>query len=188
MLYTDHAPCLYDVTELYGEDYEGAMSDYPIWDEAKRPWLNQMIYEHFLYREIAQDTPAMFLFFLRRRMREMMPTLNPIFAALDNISTNDVLTSYKTVDTQEQSTHQEAGALTSTTPQTQLSGAKNYATGLNEQKSDASTEGTSTHYGQNESVADMLRRWASNVNNGLYLVYDGLEPLFQQVWQTEEEY
>lgn len=188
MLYTDAGPCLYDIVELYGEDYEGAMSDYPIWDEAKRPWLNEMVYEHFQYREIAQDTPAMFLFFLRRRMREMMPTFNPIFQALDTVDASDVLVSYKTVDTQSQTASAEAGALTSTTPQTQLSEAKNYATGLSENKSKSESDGTATHYGQSESVADMLRRWAANVNNGLYLVYDGLEPLFQQIWQAEEEY
>lgn len=208
MLTTDAAPTLYDVVNLYGENLGESLATYPIWDEAKREWLNGRIYNHFAYRQIAQDTPALFLFYLERRMNDMMLTLNPIFKVLDGEV--DILSSYSTSDledattgsdTQSQSDNVRTGTteqkqLYSATPQTQLSGNENYATNLTEaegndtatttDKSSVHTGGDShadaTHEGRSYPVGDMLANWVAGVNNALYLVYNGLEPLFQQVW------
>ena len=70
---------LYDVLN-YG--YDLGLADYPIWDESKRQWLNDLIVNHFMWREIRGETPYQFIYFLNRRMVEHMPTLNPIFATL----------------------------------------------------------------------------------------------------------
>lgn len=186
MLYSDSAPTLYDLVHLYGEDFKEALSDYPIWDESKREWLNGRIFEKFAYREIGDDTPAKFLFFLRRRMHDMMPTVNPMFKALENV---DILEGYETfddVDASSKSSAEQAN-LYSATPQTQLSGAKNYATNLTETEGENEGESSqkSRHYGRSGSVGDMASNWAMSVNNALYIVYNGLEPLFNQIWKEE---
>ena len=196
MLITDKAPCLHDIVMLYGEDWAEPLSEYPIWDETRREWLNSRIYNHFAFREIAQVTPAQFFFFLNRRMCEMMPTINPIFRALDDEV--DILSSYQTRDKSQgttQSTAQNENTtsqkqLYSATPQTQLSGAENYATNLTEATGDdagkslqENTDASeSTHEGRNAPTAEMLSNWLAGVNNALYIVFNGLEPLFQQVW------
>lgn len=186
MMYTDEAPTLYDVVNLYGEDYEGAMSDYPIWDESKRAWLNNRIYEKFAFREIGTDTPAKFLFFLRRRMNDMMPTVNPMFAALEDV---DILEGYETFDdvSADSKSSAEQANLYSATPQTQLSNAKNYATNLTQTEGENAGESTqkSRHYGRSGTVGDMVGNWAMSVNNALYIVYNGIEPLFNQIWKED---
>lgn len=184
MIYTTSNPTLHDIVELYGEDYDGAMSDYPIWNEGEREWLNEMILDHFRYREIAQETPALFLYYLRRTMREMMPTVNPIFEALGKRP--DIMAGYSTVDrtTSKGTDATDAKQLYSATPQTQLSGKENYATNLTENESSVTRESAdeSTHEGRNSSLGAMAAEWLAGVNNGLYIVYNGLEPLFQQIW------
>ncbi len=184
MIYTTENPTLHDIVELYGEDYDGAMSDYPIWDESKRAWLNERVLEHFRYREIAQETPAMFLFFLRRTMFEMMPTVNPIFEALEG--SPDIMSGYSTADKTNATGTDSASAkqLYSATPQTQLSGQENYATNIteSEQANTRNSTDESTHEGRNASVGAMASEWLASVNNGLYIVFNGLEPLFQQIW------
>lgn len=184
MLISDDAPTLHDIVMLYGEDYAGAMNDYPIWDEGKREWLNTRIYEHFAFRRIAQDTPAMHLFFVRRTMHEMMPAINPMFRALDQEF--DILDGHDYTDSSSnrQNAKSAARQLFSDTPQTQLSGAENYATTLTENDGENGSEGASTSHsvGRSDGVGERLTAWASSVNNALYLVFDGLEPCYNQVW------
>lgn len=186
MLYTDQAPTLFDVVNLYGEGFEEALSDYPIWDEGKRAWLNDRIFNKFAYREIGDDTPAKFLFFLRRRMHDMMPTVNPMFAALEDVN---ILEGYETYDdtTASSKSSAEQANLYSATPQTQLSGAKNYATNLTETEgeNEGTTDQKAKHYGRSGTVGDMASNWAMSVNNALYIVYNGLEPLFNQIWKED---
>lgn len=71
---------LRDVHEAYGLDL--GLRDYPIFDENYREHLNQRIYDHFVYRRIAADTPQLFVFYLNRLMRENMPAYNAIYKAL----------------------------------------------------------------------------------------------------------
>ena len=186
MLYSDEAPTLYDLVNLYGEAYDDALSDYPIWDEGKRAWLNNRIYNKFAYREIGVDTPAKFLFFLRRRMNDMMPTVNPLFEALQDV---DILTGYETYEDVDASSkaNAEQANLYSATPQTQLSGNKNYATNLTETEGENTGESAqkSKHYGRSGTIGDMASNWSMSVNNALYIVYNGLEPLFNQIWKED---
>lgn len=73
----EHVFTLRDIHEAFGLPL--GMNDYPIFDEAYRGVLNQRIYDHFAYREIAADTPQLFVYYLNRRMREQMPTYNAIY-------------------------------------------------------------------------------------------------------------
>lgn len=172
MLITDESPTLHDCVELYGMDWQQTMGDYPIFDEDKREWLNTRIYEHFAYREIAQETPSDHFRLIRRTMNEMMPALNPMFSVLDGEI--DILAGY--ASTSEHGS--EARQLFSATPQTQLSSAENYATNLTDSKSGESSKTS----GRSMPAGDMLTSWATSVNNALYLVYNGLEPYYLQIF------
>lgn len=172
MLITDDGPTLYDCVELYGMDWNETMSDYPIFDEGKREWLNTRIYEHFAYREIAQETPSDHFRLIRRTMHEMMPALNPMFSVLDGEI--DILAGYESAVEHES----EARQLFSATPQTQLSAAENYATNL----TDSTSSESSKTSGRSMPAGDMLTSWATSVNNALYLVYNGLEPYYLQIF------
>ena len=172
MLITDDGPTLRDCVELYGMDWHETMSDYPVFDEGKREWLNARIYEHFAYREIAQETPSDHFRLIRRTMHEMMPALNPMFSALDGEI--DILAGYASAGERES----EARQLFSATPQTQLSAAENYATNLTDSTGSESTKTS----GRSMPAGDMLTSWATSVNNALYLVYKGLEPYYLQIF------
>lgn len=172
MLITDDGPTLHDCVELYGMDWDEAMSDYPIFDEGKREWLNTRIYEHFAYREIAQETPSDHFRLIRRTMHEMMPALNPMFSVLDDEI--DILAGYESAGEHIS----EARQLFSATPQTQLSAAEDYATNL----TDSTSSESSKTSGRSMPAGDMLTSWATSVNNALYLVYNGLEPYYLQIF------
>lgn len=188
MLITDDNPTLRDVVQLYGNDLWDAARPYPIWDESDREELQAKIYDHFEFRKIAQDTPALFVAYLNRRMREMMPTINPIFEALANEKL-DIMATYKTVDTNISSSESNSTArqIFSATPQAQLSGAKDYATNLTDNTGQGTDQGksTSTHTGSQGQAAEVLTKWLTGVNNALYLVFNGLEPLFNQLFDDE---
>lgn len=68
---------LRDVHEAFGLSL--GLNDYPIFDEAYRDTLNQRIYDHFAYRQLAADTPQLAVFYLNRRMRENMATYNALY-------------------------------------------------------------------------------------------------------------
>lgn len=172
MLITDESPTLRDCVELYGMDWQQTMGDYPIFDEDKREWLNARIYEHFAYREIAQETPSDHFRLIRRTMHEMMPALNPMFSVLDGEI--DVLAGYASASEHDS----EARQLFSATPQTQLSAAEDYATNL----TDSTSSESSRTSGRSMPAGDMLTSWATSVNNALYLVYNGLEPYYLQIF------
>ena len=76
-----------------GYDLGLATVDYPIFDEAYRPILNQKILDHYALYEIGQETPNMFKFALNRRMRELMRYYNNLYLseqiAFDPLSTMD---------------------------------------------------------------------------------------------------
>lgn len=183
MLLSDATPTLYDCVELYGMDLDAYLSDYPIWDEGKRDWLNARIKDHFLYRQIAQDTPAKHGYYLRRTMHDMMASVNPMFAALDR--ENDILKGFA----QEQTVTSSANQTFSALPQSRLSSKDDYATNSTDNTSDASTRIS----GRTQSIGAALTEWASSVNNALYIVYNGLEPLYMQVlpvsdWEEDYNY
>lgn len=177
LLISDAPPTLWDCVNLYGEPYDEYMSDYPIWDEDKRPWLNERIFEHFAYREIAQETPAKHLFYMRRTMHEMMGALNRIFKALE--ADFDILTTYEQVTEATGGTTQTYSAL----PQSRLSTQEDYATN----RTDNSSIGQTRNSGRSDP-GSAISAWANSVNNALYIVYNGLEPLYMQVFDFEGVY
>lgn len=53
--------------------------DFPIFDEAYRPVLEQKIIKHFYTREIAHETVGMFILRLDVKMNEIMPYYNELY-------------------------------------------------------------------------------------------------------------
>lgn len=232
------SPTPYELVELYGYDWQEELGEgsYPIWDESMRKWLNEQIYNNFLYRNIGQETGTDFFRWMRIKLNQIMPILNPVakFAlglteesrdwrlvaeivtesgnTFNGTTTADgtgtVTNSGENVTTTVADTSSKASNLTSTTPQTQLSGAENYMTGLVENGSEGNSSGTETarlgtsskdvsnsvstfdqtnatnsdekHY---EGLgAELARRWADAAPDILGNIYAGLESLFVQVW------
>lgn len=64
---------------LLSRGYPLALDSYPIWAEEYRQILNNKIIDHFYFREIGQETPDRFNFFLRRKMNEIMPYYNKLY-------------------------------------------------------------------------------------------------------------
>lgn len=63
--------------------FDIGLKDYPIYKEEYREPLNKKIKEHFKYREIGLETPALFRDFLNRKMNEIMPYYNQMYASVD---------------------------------------------------------------------------------------------------------
>lgn len=68
--------------------YDLGLEDYPIWDESEREGLNQLIIDHFRYREIGAETPKLFIYYLNRTMREEMRALNVVFESMSTLQTS----------------------------------------------------------------------------------------------------
>lgn len=196
---------LRDIVE--GMGYDLGLTDYPIFDEAYREKLNTAIIEHFWYRRIASDTPAMFIFYLNRRMRENMPTYNAIYERLKKDKL-DVLASAQgwteaTSDTlshtDEKGDSASTGVATaSTAPQVNVANpqgieyldnlSKTDSTAAQTAQSDVSANNVSDGYwhiignGLSSSIYDIID---SNFIATDTLVFRMLEPLFSQFVDDE---
>lgn len=65
--------------DLLNTGFDIGLKTYPIFDEAYRQTLNQKIIDHFYMREIGAETPALFKFFLNRKLNEVMPYYNQLY-------------------------------------------------------------------------------------------------------------
>ena len=71
-----------------GQNYPDAvykyigLNEYPIFDESYRVTLNDMIINHYYFREIGFETAAQFAWYLKRTMREIMPKYNMMYQAI----------------------------------------------------------------------------------------------------------
>lgn len=189
---------LRDIVE--GMGYDLGLSDYPIFNETYRDHLNQAIYEHFMFRRIASETPAKFIFYLNRTLREQMPTYNAIYkktheAEFDPMDTS-IRVDYGSSDSAAEGTSDSASkadgkAIASRTPQVYLEDPTDphYMDSLTHSIS----EGTGNDKSANKSESSY--RGASKATDGGYaavvygiigsgflatdtLVFQTLEPLF----------
>ena len=76
-----------------------------IFDECHRKELNDKIIEHYYFREIGAETPDRFNFYLRRKMREIMPYYNQLYIS-EMIKFDPLATDYF----EEQRAHERAMA------------------------------------------------------------------------------
>ena len=146
---------LRDVVRKLGADHVG-LSDYPIFDEQYREFLNAKILDHYWYNEIAHETVDMFVHQLRVKMGEIMPYYNKWYEAelidIDPLSTQDTRStggskSKSHGSSQQQGStsiendtvsdgHSVSRTVLSEYPQARLAGSKDYATASKENKTD----------------------------------------------------
>lgn len=202
-LLDNHAYTLNDV--LTGLGYDLGLADYPIFDEKYRETLNNRIIDHFRYRRIAAETPAMFIFYLNRRLSERMPTYNAIYKAVlgehfDPLVIGGTTTHTAGTDTGETISSGSANSqnTTSSTPATYLDdpAGKQYMDGLTAGKSETSgqdnNKSTTDHTTTTLDTGNWLDTLDSIIMTRLLevdaLVCDMLEPCFIQVWDDLPSY
>lgn len=73
-----------DMSEAnWGSAYDKlGLADYPIFDEAYRPTLNDKIIRHYCMYEIGAETPGLFRLFVRDTMHLIMPYYNQMYESL----------------------------------------------------------------------------------------------------------
>jgi hypothetical protein len=188
---------LYDILD-YG--YDLGLTDYPIWDETKRKWLNDMIIDHFMFREIGCETPTQFIFYLNRTMREKMPPINLVFDMLEDVDVDRLQRSNKYHATSEgdskndatTDTQSESHSYSSTNPRQTMVGkdptayydAGTFSDTTSTAKSNSDTNSTGLNDGSSWAgyPTDVTNRWVHGVNNALELVFDSLETCFSHIW------
>lgn len=84
------------IDQLVNSGFDFGLTEYPIFDETYRIPLNKKIIEHYRFREIGFETPAMFRFFLNRTLNEIMPYYNDLWET--TLLDFDPLTNYNMVE------------------------------------------------------------------------------------------
>ena len=202
---TTYAPRLCDLLE-YGFDL--GLRDYPIYDESDRERLNQAIVNHFYTREIAAESPALFIMRLNVTMAERMPQINKVHDLLAgaDLSSSFEQTTEGSAGTKSGSTSTSAAQSTaqaknynSNAPQVSMLGkdeAAYYDTGAtstndaesmsrDESTSDSTSSTTSKSSGRNASIPSIVSEYYEGYNNTDLMVFDALEVCFSHVYQTD---
>lgn len=195
---------------VLGDDAYGVPA-YEIFDEDYRSHLNETIRNHFYYRRIAANTPQMFVYYLNRKLSEIMPTYNAIYKAklAENFdplatrvykNTGSGTGNSDTTGTSEASATSTGTSIFSDTPASYLEQAKapKYMTNLTQTDSESSNTGTTT--GTSNSLTtylndftersgylgeDIISMIASGFMATDLMVCDELECCFLQFWTDE---
>ena len=72
-----------ELRNIIASGIELPLNNYPIYKEEHRETLNNKIISHFMFREIGCDSVDKWLFFLERKMNEIMPLYNQRYASED---------------------------------------------------------------------------------------------------------
>jgi hypothetical protein len=193
-------------------------TDYPIFDEAYRPVLNQRITDHYALYEIGHETPGMFKFALNRRLREIMKYYNQLYLSEkiafdplstmdytdDTTSTNAVNSSQNATNHNTNDTSSRARVVNSELPQVHLSPDEDYASSGADTASDTTAigDGTSTTtgtdtangtvnhttQGRQGSASALLMSYRASLLNIDLMVIKDCADLFMGVWNTNDEY
>lgn len=198
----EHVYTLNDV--IVGLGYDIGLKDYPVFDESYRASLNAGIVDHFRYRRIASETPAMFVFMLNRRMREQMPAYNALYREVMS-ETFDALDGGTTrIEQHETGTHGSTGRgtseqrnIASSTPATYINDpdGEQYMDTLTRVGVTSETEDAGTSASDYARVVTSRLGWAdaadvltSGLLNVDALVFGMLEPCFLQFWDDMPDY
>lgn len=68
-----------ELGKLVESGYPLSFGNYPIFNEEYRQTLEQKIIDHYYFNEIGAETADRFSFYLRRKMREIMPYYNQLY-------------------------------------------------------------------------------------------------------------
>ena len=205
---------LWEVLELDPTIESGILAEYPIFDEAHRPVLNRKILNHFMNREIGQETVSMFRLALRRKLDEIMPLYNQQyeisaikFNQLETVRVNNSnVTTGATVSAGESENTSTSGsksrAVSQELPQTMLSGTGDYATAAQDNNSETTATGTGadsstvSQDGTQESetagfqgnAALMILQYRQSLVNVDMMIIDELQNLFMLLWSNGDSF
>ena len=187
------------------------LDEYPIFDETHREVLNKKIKDHYLMQEIGQETIELHCHFMRRRMQEIMPYFNQLYAT-ERLKFDPFITMRMESTSESESQTQGTGtaentntqknksrAVNSDTPQAQLMADGDYATGLADVISDATADGIATNTDTNQgegkshsvsegyqgSPADLLNAFRATILNIDMMIIDALSDLYMLIWSTD---
>lgn len=146
----------------YNNAARAGLGIYPLFDESYRPVLNRKIIDHYFNWEIGTETVEMFQLAVRRRMNEIMPYYNQLYASerikIDPLKTVDIKNisnsestaenvssaTDKTDSTSDSKTTSKSRNVNSEFPQNMLQGDQDYATNAADAVSETDAEGSST--------------------------------------------
>ena len=195
---------LRNVIGMVGADHIG-LSDYPIFDEQYREFLNEKIIDHYWYREIGLESVDMFIRQLRTKMNEIMPYYNKwyqaedVMADINPLSTQDMHSKTatrshssssskqkrsETADSTTGSTSKSKGrTVQSETPQTMLSGNQDYATSASDNHSDV--DGTQEVHGSGSAETSADNSASAGSGNETHTWgYSGHAPALIDAWRS----
>jgi hypothetical protein len=191
---------------------------YPIFDEDYRPLLNRKIIDHYMMYEIGHETMGQFRFALNRKMREIMPYYNQLYKTVQNeidpfktMDYSDDSISHQTGEatststgTSESDTDSKSRAVSSDTPQTQLSGNEDYASSMADSAGTTNVNGSSTSDASQSNTGDgtlsrsvtgsqghqatLMMQYRKSLLNIDMNVISELESLFMALWDNGDEF
>lgn len=198
-------------------DHTG-MQYFTLTEPSHIPIIKGKIIDRFWKREIGFESMELFEQAMRTKLNEIMPYFDALYESqkieFDPLSTINIRNHSTGNVTGEQSNQgeatQEASAknisrsVASNTPQTILSGNKDYASSASDTNGDTTSDTTSREEGSstntvdnvNESLttgytgiaSDLLMRYRAAILNVDVMILDALEELFMSVWDTGDEY
>ena len=190
--------------DMVGADQIG-LSDYRIFDEQYREFLNAKIIDHYYYREIGLETVDMFIRQLRTKMAEIMPYYNKWYQAEDMmadinpLSTQDMHSKGSANSHASSSAKQKQGEKASTltksvsstkartvdseTPQTMLAGNQDYATAARDNHSSGDGTNDVNSSASSESSADSTNSAGSGSESHTW-GYAGHAPALIDAWRS----
>lgn len=214
------------------EDF--GLNSYPIFDEKYRAGLNQKIFDQYANREIGAETVQEFRKWMKRKMSQIMPYYNQMYLSerlrIDPLNTvnmstvvdstgdstaNGVMSGTSTsTGTSDQTTTAESKSrsVDMVTPQNELAGQGDYATGAQDNISSTNggsnaenaensssdttsdtTANTTSHMenkvsGYSGSQAILLNEFRKTFLNIDMEIIDDLAILFMQVWTSGDSY
>jgi hypothetical protein len=213
-------PQLWEVMEYRHDEGNGlriGLDDYPIFDEAYRPILNQLIIDEYVNREIGQETAELFIHRLRLKMRQIMPYFNQLYKSelvqFNPLATFDLNTVRSDTaggnaksnanGTTGVTSGSKARTVNSDTPENQLSDAEDYADSLTDSTSEGTSattsgqattsENSSTASGNSHvtgfqgAAADLLQKYRATFLNIDMMIIPQLNELFSLVLSTGTE-
>lgn len=191
---------------------------YPIFDEGYRKILNGKIIDEYYNREIGTETIDNFTLILRKKMDQIMPYFNQLYAsqeipytALDSMKIHSVgqsqLDGSATSNADNNTTSDvKSGSRTvgSDFPQTMLAGNADYASNASDLNSDVNTtvdntsSGSSTNTTNSDSdtlvtgyqgaASDLINKYRNSLINVDTMVIDAIEDCFMLVLNNGDEY
>ena len=194
------------------------LATYPIFDEEYRGILNGKIVDEYFLREIGGETIDEFMLMMRRKMDQIMPYYNKLYAseqipysALDTMKIDSV--SRASMDSVETSggdtiastdSTSKGRAVNSSTPQTQLQGNEDYATSAADsnsttagnsntnttQSGESNTENESESHvtGYQGIASDLIMRYRGSLLNIDTLILNDLQDCFMMILNSGDSY